>query len=237
MKRFLLITIFIIPFIFLIGCASEISKNNEIKLPETDKKDEPSKDDLSDDEKEINETKENDTLCTPKWGCLSSKIKAYQGEDCNWTKRQDCELGCNKGECKEPPTCEPGFKCRGQYGAGFQNAACEWVNSKKCEYGCKDAECLPKPNQTDVKKEEVKEEVKKVEYPSLSFGEEVIIENYTLKLHIIEADRVRLNFDGKRSDWLYEGGNYTPKGIKITIREVLFQSFPGGKQEIRYSVG
>ena len=181
--------------------------------------------------------------CVPHSGCISSIYKAYQLENCSWVDRKECALGCVEGECKAAQTCTRGYKCHGTRKRGLQIESCEWIIEEDCLYGCENAECLPKPNVTEVVEEVVEEDLALPLEKTylLPEGAEDLIEyegnEYVLGIRILEIDRVRLNIDGKRTDWLKEDDSVVRGGINVTIVDILFQPYEGGTRAISYKIG
>jgi len=80
--------------------------------------------------------------CTAGWRCISSKIKAYQNEDCTFGSKKTCTLGCSNDECLAGNVCVSGFKCLDNSTQAFQNEDCSWDKTITCELGCANAECV-----------------------------------------------------------------------------------------------
>lgn len=175
--------------------------------------------------------------CNASWKCISSSTKAWQLENCSFAQRVECPLGCEDNACRKGSTCIAGFKCKGSQVRGYQTESCAWISETKCEYGCLDAECLPKPNVTASTS--IVEEVPVAPPPPkpvLNLGETVEVGGKKLSIHQIESGQVQLAVDGKRSDWLTEGSTYTSGNVVITVHEIFFQSYEGGKKQISYSL-
>ncbi len=177
------------------------------------------------------------SACNASWKCISSSTKAWQLENCSFAQRAECPLGCENDACKKGSTCIAGFKCKGSQVKGYQTESCAWISETKCEYGCLDAECLPKPNVTASTP--IVEEVQAATPPPkpvLNLGETVEVGGKKLSIHQIESGQVQLAVDGKKSSWLAEGSTYTSGSLVITVHEIFFQSYGGGKKQISYSI-
>lgn len=176
--------------------------------------------------------------CTPHWDCLSSKFKAYQLENCSWTDKKECPLGCYNGTCRvSTETCKRGWNCKGKYIRGFQLEACDWIQETKCEWGCENAECKPEPNETTTVESSSEEPQAAEPLPILKAGEIKVISGHNVSIYLIEEDQVKIQIDGKKSDWLEQGNSFTSSGLTITIQEIYYQAYGGGKQEITYNTG
>ncbi len=183
--------------------------------------------------------------CLPTWRCISSQIKAYQKADCSWGERITCRLGCFNDTCRAGSTCESGFKCINDHRKGYQTEACTWINDVECPGGCEEGECLFY-NASAV--EDIAAPAAIVEDPSpppdnsktLRMGQQETVEingeEHVISVYILEQSKMKFSVDGFKTDWLEEGDTATIRGITITVNEILFQSFSGGKQEVRYTV-
>lgn len=203
-------------------------------------------------DKELEEMLLNDTLsgpCTTNWRCIGSNIKAYQLDNCSFTpERVECPLGCFEDECKKGETCETGFKCKNEFTKGFQTEVCTWTNTKKCNWRCIDGDCREKSeNYTEEIVEKMVEEIAepvvvKTKANELNLNEGLVIEvngeEHNLFLFMLESEQAQVSLDGQRSDWLAEEESFTYKnGLTITIKEIFFQSFQGGKMAVSYTIG
>lgn len=179
--------------------------------------------------------------CTPHWGCISSTHKAYQLANCTWTDSKECALGCVDNECRAPKTCTRGYKCHGLKKRGLQIESCDWIIDEDCDWGCENATCKPKPNQTAIVEEPVETTAPATTLYTLNAGTEESIEfegeSHILSIYLIEAERVRLNLDSKKSEWLMADNSFTSGNVNITVVDILFQPYAGGKQAISYTVG
>lgn len=186
----------------------------------------------------------NETMagqCSSHWGCISSVYKAYQLANCTWTDKKECALGCVDGECRTPRTCTRGYKCNGMKKRGLQIESCEWIIEEDCDWGCENATCKPKPNQTAVVEQPAKTTAPQTTIHTLKAGTEESIdyagENHVLSIYLLEVDKVRLNLDGKKSEWLMEDDSFASGSLKITVIDILLQPYAGGTQEILYTTG
>ncbi|MDP3640197.1 MAG: hypothetical protein Q8R53_03280 [Nanoarchaeota archaeon] len=184
--------------------------------------------------------------CTPGWTCLSGQIKAYRTGNCTFIERRECPLGCQNDTCRASSICEQGFKCLDERRVGYQTLVCTWDHVKECPAGCANGDCLPENATAQNASAEAAPQTAEIPAPppdtskSLQPGEQAILENngeeYVLEIYILEESRVRLSLGGAKSDWLEEGDSFTARGITITVKEILFQSYGGGTREIRYTV-
>ncbi len=186
------------------------------------------------------------TACTAGMKCVDEKKIAYQDEDCDWSNLTTCEHGCADDACAPPPpaeVCTSGFKCKSDKKMGYQLESCDWIKTKTCEFGCENAECLPKPeNYTDPAEVEPEEEESEPaeETWTLTLGDEIPHtlndKEYNVSLALIESKGARIRINGLLSEWLQDGDNYYVQGFNLTVKEVLFQAYGGGIQEVSYSV-
>ena len=184
--------------------------------------------------------------CEVGWKCISSQIKAYRNESCGFGQRITCPLGCQNDTCRAASVCTSGFKCISDYRKGYQLEACTWINDVECPGGCEDGECLfynasaveevAAPAATAADSSPPPPDNSK----TLRMGQQETItineEEHVLTLYILEQSRVKFSVDGFKTDWLEEGDRAAIRGITIKVNEILFQSFSGGKQEVRYTV-
>lgn len=190
-------------------------------------------------------------LCAPQWKCVSSRFKAYQSVDCNFTQKTECRLGCEDGACRPAPICKREFKCKTENVKALQTENCLWVGEVKCKAGCVDGKCNPESeiNGTENLTEEIDELVGEEvaaepaeEIFHLNFAEEVTIKlngvDYIIQAYNIESGRVKLKVNGVASDWIYEGGNVmmAEGNVFIVVKEVLFQAYLGGMQKVGFTV-
>ncbi|PIN76603.1 hypothetical protein COV17_01840 [Candidatus Woesearchaeota archaeon CG10_big_fil_rev_8_21_14_0_10_36_11] len=196
-----------------------------------------------------NQTDElNSGECSPEWICISTKIKAYQYSNCSIAGQKECPLGCQDGECKTAKTCDSGFTCINADMQAYRREDCTTTQKIWCDFGCSNNECNPQlENVTHVTEtnetvaEEPDEAVPTIDINRLEIGDEVVVTvaelNYTLSIYNIDLDRVRIQVNSVRSDWLERTGNSTTVGgLEITIRDVLFQSYLGGLRAIEYTI-
>lgn len=226
------IVLLLVLFLFLLSCRPEVdveivSENRTINL------------DLQSDD--TVSTNLSASICNPQWTCLNSREKIFRFENCSLGDRQECTLGCFDDNCRVGGTCSSGFKCKGGHIRAYQTESCEWIQEKKCDFGCQDAKCLTEPNET-VTDAQLEDEVveKPAPLPTLNTGEFITVESegveYDVSIHFIEADQVKIRIGNKRSDWLEAGESFTANGIKITVSEILFQAYVGGKQSVVYKL-
>ena len=188
----------------------------------------------------------------PQWKCVSSRFKAYQSADCNFTQKTECRLGCEDGACRLAPICERKFKCKTKNVKALQTENCLWVGEVKCKAGCVEGKCNPESeiNGAENLTEEIDEvaddeivEEKVATEPAeeifrLNFAEEATIKlngvDYVIQVYNIESGRVKLKVNGVASNWIYEGDNVmmAEGNVLIVVKEVLFQAYFGGKQEV-----
>tara|TARA_Y100000310_G_C20664069_1_gene806477 strand:- start:1851 stop:2546 length:696 start_codon:yes stop_codon:yes gene_type:complete len=180
------------------------------------------------------------TECVANWTCKDNKIKAYQLENCSYEQERECPLGCINNTCKASEVCEAGFKCKGENYRAYQSESCAWLDQTRCDYGCNETSnaCKPEPVVEEVEEEE--QVITISAYQNLKIGETnthtIGTSNYNLSIYNIDADKVQLTLNGKRSNWLNEGNNYTSSGAVIMIEGIYFQAYAGGKKEIDYTI-
>ena len=236
MKKVILVSIgLLISLLLIAGCEEEIRKTNTTGENLANNTDES-----SDDEEPLPQIPPKPGDCPGKFICISSIVSAYQDTNCKITNRTTCKTECGtEGICKEKEIkiCTPGFKCRSQQERGFQREDCAWDKKEKCEFGCntvtnkcanQSSAVIPAPNITAVPK---------TADPIITFGETVEISAGNLSIYLLEPGRVQLKLNSKRSDWIEEGQNYTFPDATISIKEILFQAYDGGKKQVVYTVG
>lgn len=229
-------------FLFLVSCAVEkpLSGTDDILLSNDSLESVPST--VSSDTSEtLNEA--SPASCVPGWKCISSKTKMFQEENCSLSKKQECKYGCKNDSCNPPPTCTTGIVCAGDYARGFRLESCDFQWKEKCEFGCQEGKCLAAPlpeNKTTEAVAEKEEEAVKPAFSSLSLGEIVSIDAsgslHNLSIYTMTMDQVMIMIDGKKSDWLEEGGSYSRNGVTVIVEEILFQSYQNGKKMISYTL-
>jgi hypothetical protein len=246
MKRGVFVLVLLL---FLVGCTEEITDSLDENFTEDTLVTNQENESI---EEEVKNTEEGE--CTPHWDCIGPKYKAYQIEDCSWTQKKECTLGCFDGDCKAAKTCDSGFKCMDNNTKAFQNSGCFWSKEVDCDWGCVNAKCNPMPeNATNVSETNLTEEVEDfveevvVVIPKdtssiLKSGEKALVEinsdQYELSIYNLESDRVKLMINNQKSDWLVENSNYTfSVGIKVNVKEIFLQTYEGGKQQITYTIG
>ena len=227
LTRAIILSAIIIFIIFIIGCAKVEEKAGEAAAELNGTAEEP-----------LNPEPITETVsCTPEWQCLDSKTKAYQLENCSYTQQKECPSGCGNGTCIVK-TCVPGWKCKGDYYKGYQIESCEWIKKSKCEFGCENASCRNASIEGDTMSEE--ETVAVPTYETLVMGETKAFtindQEHNLSIFNIGEEGVQIYLDSKRSPWLTEDSNYSAFGVTVNIKDVFFQSYPGGKREITYRV-
>jgi hypothetical protein len=177
--------------------------------------------------------------CVADWICLDDDNRGYQLGNCSIQETKACVLGCVNGTCRVGKICEAGFKCTSETRKAYQSEGCVWTAKSNCDWKCEDGKCVEKPeNYTEsVPVETVKVETGLVR---LAIGQKsgAVVEdaNYTIELYNIEPGRVQLKINGDRSDWIFEGNNYTYSTLILEIKEVLFQNFANGLKEVAYEV-
>ncbi|MBU0460676.1 MAG: hypothetical protein KKH52_02950 [Nanoarchaeota archaeon] len=173
--------------------------------------------------------------CNASWQCLDENTKAYQLENCSYTQESACSAGCENGSCIIE-TCAPGWKCKGEYYRAYQSDTCAWVNKVKCDFGCLNATC-----QNETVTETTTEEAPAAPTSNLlKMGEIFNVTSggnyYTLAIYNIGAEGVQLSINGKSSPWISDNTNYTSGSLTILVKDVYFQPYSGGKQEITYLI-
>lgn len=185
--------------------------------------------------------------CTAQWKCVSKTDKMYQLGNCTLTNRVKCPLGCYNDTCIVGKTCDAGWKCKNENFKSFQLESCSWTKEEECQFGCVNATCQPKPEnytESSAATETAADTAAVTTVPLniLKAGETVQVtyndKNYNLTLYLIEEGRAMLKLDNLRSDWLTENSNYTfSSGVKVNVKEILFQSYLGGIKQISYTIG
>ncbi len=204
---------------------------------------EASRFDVSDDE-----IIEEADVCISGWQCISKWKKSYLQEDCNWTDETECILGCVNGTCRKGKTCDSGWSCIDGSKFGFLTEACLWINVKKCEGGCINEICLQESNKTEfnnskintgtkITKEEVPVEQVFTLYQNVITVGEINGERHNLSIYLLEAGRAKIKMDDEKSDWLADGESFTyGNELTITLKEILFQPYPGGTRTVTYTI-
>ena len=233
----ILVVFFIL--VFLIGCTGSVDQKVENESASV-----------------VNQTKlvvENkSSKCEASWKCIGKWKKGYLGSDCNWSQETECRLGCKDGKCNLGKVCEVGFKCISENKKGYQTESCGWINTKRCPGGCLKGECLPEPvkNETvnktvevkssaidDSKKEEVVKDTMYVTKLTETSNITLNKKNYIIQIYNFEGDRVKIKVNDIRGDWLKEGESFTDNGeITLTLKEILYQAYAGGKQQVGYTL-
>lgn len=214
-----------IAIIFLVSCTGVEEKTKEIAA-------EPN---LTAEKLVSEEPAVSEPSCTAGWQCLDSDIKAYRLENCSFVQQKECPSGCGNGTCIIK-TCTPGWKCKGEYYKGYQTEGCEWIKKTKCEFGCDNAEC----QNASVEEETGEGAVIVPTYDILVIGESKTFtineQEHTLSIFNIGDDGVQISLDDKKSPWMTDNSNYTAFGVTVLVKDIFFQSYPGGKKEITYRI-
>ena len=235
------ITALFILLIFLFSCTTKtISENNASQKTAV----------MND--TQLNETNQtllnqeinmNTTGCTAHWKCLSSSTKIYLLANCSFGQRQVCKFGCTNDTCSPAPVCSPGFGCSGQYYKGYQLEDCTFTSLTRCEYGCENAECKVEPNETTSTPPPsvVENSPPRPVMRTLQMGQvdEVSVGGvkHNVSLYFLTVSQAKIQVDTLRSSWLKPGDTASfANGMTIVLGDILFQSFPGGKQEVEYRV-
>ncbi|HLC71133.1 MAG TPA: hypothetical protein VJI32_03945 [Candidatus Nanoarchaeia archaeon] len=231
--------VFVMLFILILGCNSEEQASlQENETPTV----------LENISQETPESSSDIDLpageCLVGWKCISSTVKAYREPDCSFGERVQCPLGCFNDTCRAASTCTSGFKCINDHRKGYQTEACTWINDVECPGGCEEGECLfYNASAMEITPEpEVEEEPAAPVDNSrtLRMGQQETIdigdEDRVISIYILEQSKVKFSVDGFKTDWMEEGDTVLIRGLTITVKEILFQSFSGGKQEVRYTV-
>lgn len=239
---------FLLLFVLLVGCAD---KNQAEDLNE-EKASVSAVDDTSQPITEEGQEKINAPpsslpagQCATGWKCISSTMKGFQNLNCTWGERSKCPLGCFNNTCRAASACVSGFKCINDHRKGYQTEACTWINDAECPGGCEQGECLFY-NASAVEEATALAAEEDISTPpvdnsrTLRMGQqeavEINAEERVISVYILEQSRMKFSVDGFKTDWLGEGETATIRGLTITVKEILFQSFSGGKQEVRYMV-
>jgi hypothetical protein len=214
--------------LFLIGCNSETVVDND-KIIENDNVDET-------------QTIENEDLCTEGWKCSGEYHKRYLYANCTNSKLIECRLGCENSECRKGQVCDSGFKCIDENRRGYQLESCGWIKKEDCDFACEDGKCIPKPeNYTEPIEEEVIVEEPVESLDIMVFGQKYTVTvdgvNHEISIQIMDSIQATLVIDEEASDELGEGDSYSYNGVTINVELIFYQNYPGGKQEVHYSLG
>ncbi len=244
MKKIIFLLL-VLSLLLIIGCAEE--KQAEELMEENETASSPEDDSTAEDEASAPLLLPSGA-CAPSWKCISSQMKAYQNESCGFERRITCPLGCQNDTCRAASVCTSGFICLGQAGQqrrAYQTEGCTTINEVECPGGCEEGECLFY-NETAAQEEAQAVQQAAAEAPPpdtsrmLQIGQQEVVTvgetEHTLSLTILEQNRARFTVDGFRTDWLEENQNVTIRGLKLTIKEIMFQSYDGGKQQVRYTL-
>ena len=182
--------------------------------------------------------------CVSGWKCISSQMKAYRLANCSFSQRVQCPLGCLNDTCKAASVCTSGFICL-QNRRAYQTEGCTTINEVECPGGCEDGECLPY-NATATAEAAAEQAAAAASAPppdtsrTLQMGQQDLVTlgetEHSISVSILEQSQVKFNVDGFKTDWLEEQESIIIRGLNLTVREILFQSFSGGKQQVRYTV-
>ncbi|MEK6969814.1 MAG: hypothetical protein AABW48_05290 [Nanoarchaeota archaeon] len=191
--------------------------------------------------------------CTPGWKCISSEYKAYLNADCTFGERKRCTLRCADNDCVAGNVCTTGIKCIDVRTKGFQQEDCSWTNRVNCDYGCENNVCISSLANASAASTTAETAASStaaatpvagavVTHPELKLSEvqEVTIGGlkYDLAISVLEADQVKIRLNTQKSDWISEKGSFRfGNGITITIYDIYYQTFSGGKMGVSYSIG
>lgn len=241
MKKIILLIVLLLAVCFVAGCTKEeqVNGTTEEQTNETAEEQAPAGNQAS-----------ASGLCEPKWKCISSNIKAFQLENCSFTDRKECPLGCFNDTCKIKEACVSGFKCKGETIKAFQTEGCYWMSETRCDWKCVNGECIPRPE--NATEDEAGEEAASATPTApvavtpenrLALGETKTITkggvDYELSIYIIEDGRVRLKLGAQKSDWLAEGekASFLGGNVSIAVEEILFQPYDGGVKAVVWEEG
>lgn len=231
-RRGVLIVFVLIALVIVLGCGPEIALPSELS-DNADNKTAASASKEGENETPLEEA----TPCSAGWTCLSLSQKIYRHANCSFGQRSDCRYGCANETCRAPPTCTIGVVCSGNHYRGLQVETCEFNWKEKCEYGCAEGKCLPAPPPENASSgSALIDEGPQPMISILAVGEMQEISGHNVSIALITEDQVMLSVDGRRSDWLMEGTVYIRGDLSLTIQEILFQSYSGGKRQIGYMV-
>lgn len=245
MKKIMIVVVLCL-FILLVGCAdnNQAEELNEENATASDL-DNVSESITEERQEEINVPISLPTgQCIPGWKCISSQMKAYRNESCGFERRIRCPLGCQNDTCRAATVCTSGFVCVNQYMKGYQTEACTTINDVECPGGCEEGECLFY-NASAVQEAAAPAAESSPSPPAddsriLRMGQqekvEINGEEHVISVYLLEPSRTKFSVDGFKTDWLEEGDTAHIRDVTITVKEILFQSFEGGKQQVRYTV-
>lgn len=221
----------ILVLLVVVGCAVETEEIPDEYVLEEVEKEETVNETLAEAELIVEETE-----CSEQWVCFGLEGKIYRYENCSFGQRVKCPLGCVDDECRTGEMCVSGFKCKSDVMKGFQKEDCSWIKEEKCPDGCENATCL-EVNESVVAEEVVEEVVPQETIYSVTSSSPVEVAGHNISIRLIENGRVRLTVDGIHSEWIDEGGNYSFRtGVRIDVKEVLFQPYQGGKQMVGFTL-
>ena len=239
--------VFFLLFILLIGCGSQEQVEELMEENATISADDTVSQAITEDGEQ--ESAAPSSLppgqCAPQWKCISSTTKAFQKQDCSWGERSKCPLGCFNDTCRAASTCDSGFKCINDHRKGYQTEACTWINDVECPGSCENGECLfyNASAVQDVASPAAEQESSSPPVDNsktLRMGQQETVEingeEHVISVYILEPSKMKFSVDGFKTDWLEEGESATIRCVTLDVKEILFQSFSGGKQEVRYTV-
>ena len=238
MVKAILFVVIILSILVVVSCTPAREENDSGKIPLLNESGNVTN------ESAINSTGINPSgACTPQWRCISSRIKAYQLGNCSFTSRLECPLGCFNDSCRIAQTCTPGFGCVNDHIKGYQMESCQWTSETNCDWKCENGECISKPeNYTEPAAESPNTAPAPISMRSVAIGgtDNITVNgvDYSVSIYALEPDRVRMVVDDLRSDWVMEGDTVIfSNGVTLVVKEILFQSFSGGKRQVGYTVG
>jgi len=179
------------------------------------------------------------SACVARWDCTSSTEKAFLTEDCQWINKTKCELGCREGDCEIPPTCIEGWGCLNEKKRGYKNSDCSWSNEYDCDYGCAETLCRLEPlNETVEEPTPVVTISNQDKFITLEQGQTnqhtAGEKTYNVTLYFITDEKIKLDIDGDKTNWIYEGDNYQYQDLNLTINSIIYSSY--GIKQIEYSI-
>ncbi|MBT4538865.1 hypothetical protein HOI26_00415 [Candidatus Woesearchaeota archaeon] len=215
---FLMVTLLLV----LVSCTNDVSEVTDI-LVENESQNQTS------DLENVSE------ICVPGWKCIEDE-KAYLNEDCSWSDRLTCPLGCEEGECIKGEVCEVGFKCKDENVKGYRLESCSWTTITECEWGCENAKCNLEPEPEEIVKiVEVSSAIKNLEIGDINvatIGET----EYNITIYDLNQNYVILHINDADSEEILEGGNFTYQDLTVFVEAIYFQPYENGAREIQYSL-
>lgn len=231
----------VLSLLLIIGCAEEKQAEELREEKETASSPEDDSTEIAAEDETSAPAALPSGACAPGWKCISSQMKAYRNESCGFEQRVTCSLGCQNDTCRAASTCTPRFKCINDHRKGYQTESCTWINDVECPGGCEEGECLfynetAAPEEAQAAAEAPLPDTGRTLRMGQQETVEINSEEHIISVYLLEPSRMKFSVDGFKTDWLEEGDTANIRGITLAVKEILFQSYSGGKQEVRFTV-